>query len=654
MPTEADIMGALRKADAAGDTSSAQRFAAMLKTVRQSPQDRASAAGREAGGKLSQTEAGIAGAADAGTFGMSNYLNAGARYVAQRATGVDNPDDFSTDLAFSRGANIGAAEAHPAANIAGQVTGTVLGGGLASVGLKAASKVPGVIGTVADAIGFQPAQTARNILRAVGLGSFISGVQAGNDTGFQAGPTMTGAVAGGVTAPLALAAGPVVRKLLPSGAKANAMLAKIIGEDAGTIEAARQNFRHATVSPGNPQGTEMPMAALMTLKQQGALRDLANANPDLATALSHAGEDVAQSRPSRMADTLEGLMGAPQDLNTLHTHIETAMTQAMRPIRGRNVTVTENDLGRLLDPDAYGSLRANSPLRAHLGQVDANIAAQGPRGTDNSLTVDDIDNLRQAIRGRRAAAANPANTNHNLHTANELGDLMDRVTDIASSQVPEYGQALDDYRAGRNYIDAFKHGAAGKSAGDADTSALRAALLSPAGAQGHSAGVATRLITGAGKSESGALSTAADLTQPGTNWLVNQTQAPGVATRASALGRAEQNASKSLRGSTPASIQPDDGADPQTLLHSIAAATYHSPTVISYHAAKAINALSGMKMSPATRQTLIRYVTDPTMTQQAVNIMRRAGQTDADIRRFATGLAASIGSQAGATVTRGQ
>lgn len=648
--------GHVLKIDAPDGTSQDQVLAYVQQnykppTPQPSAQDRASAAGEAAGQEKSGFSASVQGMADSGTLGLSNYVNAIARYAGQRLTGVQNPDDYSTDLAYARGESKGVAAAHPYANIGGQITGTLLGAGAITNGVKLAAKVAPAIRTVADAIGFQPAQAARNILRAAGIGVTAGGIQAGSDTGWDPGQTTTGVAFGAGAGIVGLAAGPVVRKLLPASAKANAMLAKIIGEDPATIEAARNNFKAATTSPTNPNGTDMPMAALMSLKQQGALRDLANANPDVGLALSNAHDDVSAARPDRMADVLEGLMGAPQDVNTLNTHVNTQMTAAMKPIRGQSVTVDKNDLTHLLDPDAYGSLRANSPLKGKLSDVEQAVSQNG---SDNSLTVDDIDNLRQAIRGRRAAAANPNNAAHNPHTANELGDLMDNVTNIATRQVPDYGAALDEYRSGQNYIDAFEHGLAGKSAGEADTPTLRAALMTAHGAQGHSAGVATRLISGAGDSERGANMTAVDLTQRGMQRLVGQTQSAPAAAGAAQLGTAETRAEQSLNAVAPSSIRPNDETSPQALLHGIAAATYHSPAGVAVHASRFLQALSGLKGSPATQKVVARYLTDPSMSSQAYNIMRKAGNTDADIRRFATGLSASLGSAAGETTSRGQ
>lgn len=649
MPTEADIMGALRKADAAGDAASAQRFAAMLKTARQTPADRASAAGEQAGQNTSGPAAMIEGAADSGTFGLSNYLNAGARYAGQRLIGVQNPDSYDTDLAYVRGQQKGAAAAHPYSNITGQLAGTVLGAGPVSAVLKGASKVPGVISTVADAIGFQPAQTARNILRATGLGAFAGGVQAGNDTGFDPGQTTTGAAFGGAAGLGGVVAAPVIRKLAPAAVKANAMLAKIIGEDPGVIDAARQNFKAATITPTNPNGTEMPMAALMSLKQQGALRDLANANPDVGLALSNAHDDASAARPDRMADVLEGLMGSPQDINTLQTHVDSQMTSAMKPIRNQPVTVDQKDLELLTDPDVMASLRRNSPLRQKIEDA-AQVLGSDKSAPYQGFDVNDMDNFRQSIIGVR----NQAKISGNSHSAKDYDSLAESVESLVRDQVPAYGDALDDYRAGQNYIDSFQHGAAGKLVGDADTPSLRAALLSPSGAQGHSAGVATRLISGAGDSERGAVSAADALTQPGTKRLVAQTQTPAAAAGAARLGSAESRAAQALNAVAPSSIRSGDENSPQALLHGIAAATYHSPAGIAVHASKFLQALSGMKMSPAAQKIVARYLTDPSMSSQAYNIMRKAGNTDADIRRFATGLSASLGSEAGETTSRGQ
>lgn len=614
--------------------------------------DAAHAAGVAHGQTYNPAESAVAGAADTGTLGASNYVNAGARYLGQRLTGVEHPDDFSTDLAYARGTNEGATAANPYSTLGGDVAGIPLGAGPLKGAISLAARAPGVAGRVISSVlEMHPAQGARNILRAAGLGALLGGTQAANDTGGDPSAVAYGTGGGAVGgAAMGVVARPVMKVLSPAGVKANALLAKILGVDEPTLAAAHTNFRAATATPANPDGTAMPMAALMSLKQQGALRDLAAANPVLASELMATESAVNAARPSRMADVIESHTGAPQDINTLRSAVDTRMTTAMKPLRTAPVTVDANDLTHLLDPDAYGSLRANSPLKTKLGQVETNVTNGG---TDNSLTVSDIDNLRQAIRGRRAAAANPANAGHNPHTARELGDLMDNVSAIAGSQHPGYAAALDEYASGQRYIDAFQHGLSGNTLGEADASSLRAALLTAEGVQGHSAGVATRLQNAAGETEGGATRTALDLTQPGTGGKNIEAFGLKSAGALHDLGAAETGASRSLAAVTPSSARPVGSSDPQTALHALAAATYHSKAGAMYHLSAA---LRGLKMSDATASVLARYLTDPQMTPQAYNILKRAGMSDQRINQWAGAMALSVGSAAGegASAGRGQ
>lgn len=619
--------------------------------------DAAHAAGVARGQELNPVQSGILGAMDTGTLGASNYVTAGLRYAGQHIPGVvpggvAHPDDFSTDLSYAHGANEGSSAANPYSTLAGDAAGVVLGATPLKGAISLATRAPGIAGRAATSVlQMHPAQGARNILRAAGLGGLLGGTQAANDTGGDPSAVAYGTGGGAVGgAAMGVVARPVMKVLSPAGSKANALLAKIIGVDEPTLAAAHANFRAATATPANPDGTTMPMAALMSLKQQGALRDLAAANPVLASELMGTESAVNAARPARMADVIESHTGAPQDINTLRSAVDARMTAAMKPLRSAPVTVDANDLTHLLDPDAYGSLRANSPLKTKLGQVETNVANGG---TDNTLTVSDIDNLRQAIRGRRAAAANPANAGHNPHTARELGDLMDNVSAIAGSQHPDYAAALDEYAGGQRYIDAFQHGLSGNTLGEADASSLRAALLTAEGVQGHSAGVATRLQNAAGATETGATRTALDLTQPGT-YAANREAfgAPGAAALHD-LGAAETGAANSLASVSPSGVRPEDNGDPQAAYHALAALTYHTPAGILYHAQQLMR---GLRMSKATAGVLARYLTDPQMTPQAYNILKRAGMSDQRINQWAGAMALSVGSAAGegASAGRGQ
>src|ERR1700743_97901 len=78
-------------------------------------QDVAFVQGRKDAAAESPLSAGLSQVAQQATLGLNNYVNAGARYLAQRITGVSKPDDFSTDLQYSRGRSQGEAESHPTA-----------------------------------------------------------------------------------------------------------------------------------------------------------------------------------------------------------------------------------------------------------------------------------------------------------------------------------------------------------------------------------------------------------------------------------------------------------------------------------------------------------------------------------------------------------
>jgi hypothetical protein len=71
----------------------------------------------------------------------------------------------------------------------------------------------------------------------------------------------------------------------------------------------------------------------------------------------------------------------------------------------------------------------------------------------------------------------------------------------------------------------------------------------------------------------------------------------------------------------------------------------HSPAGTMFHLARAIPEVFG-KLSPKVQETIGRYLSDPTMAQQGINLLKKAGANQRDLRNLATSIGADLTTQA--------
>lgn len=646
------ILAALRKADANGDTASAQRFAAMLK---QQPAEATPAADKPGYGGVMTA---IHNFADTATFGLADHAAAGLSTVGEgvgHALGLDTfgitkpQQSYDQNLADIRGdAEQGSAN-NPTSALAGDAAGLFGGGGVISAGVRGARALP-VVGRAAEAL--DTALTARrgqavgNVARAAvtgaATGAADSAAHGGNaDQDLAAGAT--GAVLGPIVGKVA---GAVATRLAPAADRAMRLLSDKIGESPAVLQAAFANFRAAT-------GRVPTMAELMGMRSRGELASVASENPTVGTALNNAATNAGSARPTALATRIEQEAGGPiQDASTLVQARDARMTAAMTPIRGQTVPVDHTAADLLNDPRVRNATASDPELRTTLHDAIQAINDTG----QGHLTVDQIDSLRQSLRSRQAAFANPNNANHNSQVARQFGRIADEVSALADQHVPQYGHALNQYTQDQNYIDAFHHGHGGKTLGEADDPQLIRTLGTPEGQAGHASGVMSRLANRAGASEAGANTTALDLTQPGTLRAVSEAVGSRHAQRLAEAAAFERRSKDALNDLAPSSIQPNAQPNVIDAGHAVAGLAAHSPTTTAYHGSRLFNHIFGskVKMSQAVQERAAQYLTDPNMTQQGIALLRRAGAEMADIRRFQTAVSAATGAQAGNVFGSGQ
>lgn len=555
-----------------------------------SADDVARQAGIAHGEGESALTAGISQAARQATFGGQNYVNAGARYLAQHLTGEHNPDSFNSDLAYSRGISEGELQAHPVASTAGGAAGAVMAGGAAGTALKGSR--------FASALAGQPGQKVANVLKAGALSGTVGGATALAQGDSAPDAARTAAISG--------VAGPVVGKVAskvlafaqPVSTKAMQTLADTIHETPQALQSAYQAFQTLT-------GRVPSMAELMGLKSQGKLRDLAKVNPTISEAAMTAADLGGQPLHEQLGALNAQGASRPQTAQTLTEDRDATMDRLMNtPHPQTGVTLNDTPVrdpqGLMLDPRVEMALRPNNVLNARLGNL--NMQGQPPimeRIQNDQATIGDVEQVRKSLRDMQSQLMRPGPGS--LHSrdpllAKEFGDLAQKVEGLGSRTDKDYGVALNNYRGQSQYIDAFQHGLKGKAINDvpAGDSMLAKSLQSAAGQQGYQHG--------------------------------------------NALNTAQQ----ALNSIAPGSVnQPTDAFGARHAAQLMAATTTGGPNTV-IHFLRGLPVV-GDRIPDKVQQVIAKQLFNPKTTQQGINNLTRAGVAAKDLRV----LSASIGGVAG-------
>lgn len=543
--------------------------------------------------------AAIRQAAQQGTFGLQNYINAGARYAAQRIAGVKNPDDYATDLAYSRGQSQGGIEAHPVAGTVGGVAGTVMGGGAA----KAALKATGVGNAILDAMSAKKGAAVANVAKSAATGAAIGGANAAAEGQSAPDVAKTAAFSAAASPVAQKGAGVALAKLQPAAQRAWQTMAETLNETPATLQAAANAFRTLT-------GSDPELAQIVGLKSQGKLRDLAKANPTIAQAAMTAADrggaplheqlQAAQATNPSRPQTQAGQLAARDQF----------MDDTMKQI---GQTPVNDQHGILLSPHVEMALMPDTKLNARLDSLGGNTGSQGQavldRVLNNTADLRDVDFIRQKLRDQQSAFNSPsigAEHPKNPEAAKEFGDMANKVEALGARTHKDYGPALDQYRSISDYSDAFQHGLDGKSFAD-DTSDPRL-LKNMQGAQ-------TKITSG------GKLSRGESAVQAGYEH-----------------GNALYQGQQALNAIAPGSVStPDTGPSARHLAQGAAAITTGGLNTV-IHGLRALPVV-GDRLPEKVQSVIAQQLFNPKTTKQGIANLTRAGVQAKDIRQ----LAASIG-----------
>lgn len=598
------------------------------------------AGGMDMSGVMGQLYAAAHGLEDTASFGLADRVIAAP--VAAARTLMGDPTSYDEAYANIKQRAADATDAHPITTLAGDAAGLLTGGGLLAKGVEAAGKAIPAVARAAEALAPKSAATigralttgekVGNIAKAAVIGGGVSAADTaghGGDEDQILNSTALGAVAGPVLSKAGQLAVKAVRGPVDKGM---ALLADKLGEPISVLQNAFDNFRTST-------GQIPTLAQIVGLKSQGELRLVAAGNPTVGELANQAAAESRATLPADLTRQVTTAVGQPDNISTLMQTRSANMTQAMDPIRNQPVPLTSRDAALLQDPRIRAATTPTPGLRNRVNDVVDNLA-QHPAGVDSTLTVNDIETLRQGLRDRQGAFA----TAGRAGAARDVGELADNITDMARSAHPGYETALSGYENDSHFINAFEHGAAGREITDASDNGLIRSLNTQQGRMGYRSGVISRMVGRTNASE-GSAANAADLLSGENATTQNLRTAVGTnnTDRLQDSANALRSGNESLQNIAPTNITPaSEGVTSSDIAHGAAAAVLHSPAAVTYQLSKVLKK-AGVIMSPEVQRVVGRYLFDPQMTQQGINLLRKARVDERDIKALTTGIAAATG-----------
>lgn len=565
-------------------------------------------------------------------------------------------------------------------NIAGQVLGSLAGGGVVGNAVKkgatrlAASGTPIVAkagNILQNLVTLKKGQKAANIAKIAVAGAAGGGAQAlgeGSDVGQGAlyGAADPVASVGGVKGLQGVLkiSRQATRRFSPSITKA---IQEVVKESPDALAA-----RLAQIS--GQVGENVPLIAALNDQDFDAVsKRLLKTSPDaVRVAKGHVGKYI-RGFMDRMLQHVNnaGKLGDAQntsigELAQLRT--DTA-DDIMRPIANQQIDLTQlplDDLERQMTRQIGGRIaglapRINEALKdlhpddlAGMGLDASDIANARKLMTDWGMgkpvtaTVKEMDSLRRALNaaGGSSQASNPANAMAFRNAAKTIADFVSKETGGV------YGQMVDTYAAHSRMMEGFETAAAGKRLTDIADDNLRNNLRTAEGRVGMKAGELFRQREAVTGRPSQAIATAKDfaaqgrLTRPAS--LEPGAAQPGTVTEnlgdqaAAGLADASQGETQVLgrmldTEKLQALTKNEDGAlSPEEIAYGAMLSGSMALTKARF-ASNILNKILGYnKFSPKVAENLadMLYSGDSALTQKAMNALRKVGYTDQAISKM--------------------
>lgn len=364
---------------------------------------------------------------------MTSFANAATLGLADRAVDLVNVGARALGLESMtreerRAMDEREAAENPLAAAAGTVAGAVAGGAGA--------------GGVAARLGIRTARTLpRRAAQYAAAGGAAGAAEQVISEGEVSGNTLTAGAMGAVTgAAGGVVAEKVLQAIAPTVSRAWRKLAAKLQTPVEDMAAFIEDTRRVT-------GQMPSVAQAIHARDQGLLRGWAERHNTFGTAM----DEAARAAPAR--DLSGGRLRRMRD---------DQMDAAIEPIRDRPVRLGEEFFESPHVMDALAGPK--------MKDIRIKIADGEP------LTVGDVDRIRQKLRGMQKS-----------EPGGPFGDFADWLRDEVSSQVPEYGEALERYSRQSKFTEGFEEAMRGRSLPEVEDT-----VKTPAGRLGHRAGELTR------------------------------------------------------------------------------------------------------------------------------------------------------------------
>jgi len=599
------------------------------------------------------------GLANTATFGLADkglaLMESGLSHITPGPN--ESYGDALQNVQRTQGAT---AEAHPIANIAGDVAGAVgTGSALERGAVAAASRVaPNAVNAAREALTLRRGQTAANLARlsarGAGTGALFGGAQgavdgAGNDgvTGAVeqgAEGAGLGAAVGAVTGPLGAAipkaASAVKTAFSGVSQRAIKVLADKLDETPQRLMTMISDFRNST-------GRAPSIAEILGAKSIANVSDIPANYQEAGLSAQSAADANVQTLPKRLSAQVAGT-GDTSNTNLLRTQQDAVMTNAMKPIRQAPVVVHADDLDLLNDPRVRSVVRSDPELRGKYDEMLDTLT--DPEGQpisgalSDALNINDFENLRLSLRGKQQAFSNPNSSAYNPVRAKQFGKLADDISRYAGKQVPEYGDALEQYARHERFIQGFDHAAAGKDVSAVSDMGDIRTLNSPEARMGLEVGARSRLVQQAGSSESGAVRTANEMRQDaGLSDRLNQ-QMGGRARPLRRIGEFEATATRNLNSLAPNNVvskHTETSRASSQLLETAAATVGKTLTGFKTHVLARL--LTGSQLRPSTANKIVAMLVDPNQRDTAIRMLGNARVSQQKLYRILQSAAQASG-----------
>ncbi len=354
-----------------------------------------------------------------GLFGLGDSMAAGIHSFM-------NPNlSFTEALERYRSFRRGLEEDFPLTSGLGNVAGALTGGGGLGLGLRGAAAVTRAGQAVRNLTQLQPGQRLANTARLAGGGAIAGGITEGMLGEDPAQGALTGAVGGplGAQAVRALSRIPgAFSRVFDEAGLVVRDLAQRLDVDPDLIAGRVAEFTRAT-------GTRPSIIDILDPRAVEDLRETIRTRPGAIDEANRIALERQATRASEFAEQVRGGRVTTTDIAERARQSRLAGRQ-FGSVADETVTFSPKQVEDLLsDANFRGGIPIT--LRRRLDEV----LDQVPEGSPVELTVEDIEYARLELRERaKAGGANRVFQN-----------LADQIEKVARSQIPAYGDAIDEF-----------------------------------------------------------------------------------------------------------------------------------------------------------------------------------------------------------------